>query len=502
MKKALSALTLFVVLCGALSTSLPAFAVSVGGACTKIGATTNLGKLTLVCTVVAKKKVWKAKPAPTTVKYWASACDFDTDIAAEWKDVQTYLSSIGACQAPYKVIPTSLSSLTPKTSLVNNDARLPIDRCKLQNQRGTSLWTGFPSAQDISIFQGRKFPGPNTRFQVIAVQPLDAADPRGTPSQEYGKYFAYIKNVLEYISDVPSNIQFQVPDHYTKMQIKISDFELGVHGKPTGTGLSFFDAAIKAVDAEVDFAKADMSILVIPGDSNPSLLAVQPWGRGVSNEGQVERVMSLIPNSGAKKLYDSTYAGLQPLGVIHELYHTGIGLDDHYGNESWQPGADLGMGNWGWMSTFKSDLIGWEKWLVGFSSDSQVICVSPEKVSTSWIVPGGVKTTKEKLLLVPISSTKAIAIESIRAAGFNYKMPLISQGALVYTVDTADLRHGYGLSLVVPNGRSIKSIEWGKTFVGDSCPLKIGESVVVDGIKIQVVEAGVFGDVIQVSKAG
>jgi M6 family metalloprotease-like protein len=457
----------------------------------------------LICTVVAKKKVWKAKPS-TFVKFtaatypWQSACELDPFVPSEWKEVQNYLASVNYCDAPYTILPVSLSAQKPTTVQTHPGELAELNQCKLKNQRTNGNVTGFANGS----FPFGAHPGPNTRFQLIPIQTLDSAEPKAAPLVEYAKYVKYLENILEYISDGPSDVTFASPDHYIKMNVKLADYGIGIHGQPTTLGREFFNSAVKAVDPEIDFSKSDYSIVVIPAESKPNLLAVQPYASGVSAEGPVENMLSLHPSSAARELGNRDYLGIQPLGVFHELYHGGLGLDDHYGDQRWQLGADLGMANWGLMSTIKSDLAGWEKWIVGFTLDSQVRCADPNKTSTHWLIPGGVKSTNQKLLVVPLSATKAIVVESLRPAGVNYKIPKVSQGALVYTVDVADQRHGYGMQLVVSEGRILEKESQTEKFIGASAPLKLNQSVVVDGIQIKVIEAGVFGDVIKVSKAG
>ena len=101
-------------------------------------------------------------------------------------------------------------------------------------------------------------------------------------------------------------------------------------------------------------------------------------------------------------------------------------------------------------------------------------------------------------LVVPIGRTKAIAIESHRAGGMNFKLNKASQGALVYLINSEDTRHGFGINVVKPINR--KTIYSDRFFVLADAPLKLNESVTLEGYKITVVEAGAFGDVVKVEK--
>jgi hypothetical protein len=429
---------------------------------------------------------------------WSGACEQDPFISKEWKPVQNYLKSVNYCDAPYTLVPATMPKSKPKSKITAASFLQDVSVCKLPNTREFQR-TGFPNASNSSSYLTNRHPGVNTVFQVIPVQTQDAVAGSATPEQEYGKYFRYLEKFLEYMSDKPSNVEFRIPSKYFKMDVKLAEFNLGGHGFPTDKGRDFFKKAVKAIDDEVDFTGVNLGLLVIPGQSNYKLIGSQPWGQGVSAEGKIEGIASMTPNSAVLAIGDRDNLSTQPLGVLHGLYHTGFGLDDHYGDQRWQPGEGLGMANWGLMSTTKTDLLMWEKWIVGFTADSQVRCADAKKDSIHWIAPGGIKTKKEKLLVVPLSESRAIVVESVRSKGINYKLAKESRGALVYVVDTAEQRHGFGMNVVIPSNHRFVPESPSNPMVGSNAPLKLKESVTIDGVKIRVVEAGEYGDVIKVS---
>jgi hypothetical protein len=81
-------------------------------------------------------------------------------------------------------------------------------------------------------------------------------------------------------------------------------------------------------------------------------------------------------------------------------------------------------------------------------------------------------------------------------------MPKATNGALVYIVDMKEVAHGggmpwgYGVYVQRPVDRPALIFQNGMT-LGDAT-LKQGESISVEGVKISVIEAGDFGDVIQI----
>jgi hypothetical protein len=122
---------------------------------------------------------------------------------------------------------------------------------------------------------------------------------------------------------------------------------------------------------------------------------------------------------------------------------------------------------------------------------------------TTWIVPSSYKSKKIKLAVIPLNVNKALVVESIRAAGLNFKVGAEAQGALVYVVDAADRRPNYGFTVLSVEGKTgyqgnyydPKNTKYNSQNVA---PLYKGESVIYEGVKITNVEWGEFGDVIKV----
>jgi hypothetical protein len=101
---------------------------------------------------------------------------------------------------------------------------------------------------------------------------------------------------------------------------------------------------------------------------------------------------------------------------------------------------------------------------------------------------------------VPLSTTRAIVVESRRSTGYNYKYPTSSEGALVYIVDTTDSRHSYGVYVKRPLNRPDN--RFGNGFSLGDAALKKGESITLSNVKISIIDSGSFGDVVKVEKVG
>jgi hypothetical protein len=97
-------------------------------------------------------------------------------------------------------------------------------------------------------------------------------------------------------------------------------------------------------------------------------------------------------------------------------------------------------------------------------------------------VPVESASKQVKGVVIPLSSTEAIIVESRRAIGFDTALSSKNDliGAVVYTLDS--------------------KIPYRRTPVKVVQVLKANSSVNVSGYKVSVVESGDFGDVVKVEK--
>ena len=91
-----------------------------------------------------------------------------------------------------------------------------------------------------------------------------------------------------------------------------------------------------------------------------------------------------------------------------------------------------------------------------------------------------------KALIIPISATKAIVIESRRAIGLDSK--LIKSGALVYLVDSS-IQSGMGPVKIYP-------VDLTSDPKFHKSPRALGESVRIEGWTIKVIAADGNGDTV------
>ncbi len=419
-------------------------------------------------------------------------CAADPLVPLEWKNFEKFALATFNCARPYRFLEVSLPSSIPTSQLTSKNDLLPIAQCKLPAQSNNNN-VGF-------VQNGWQFNG-DLKIQIIPIQFTDYSS-LDSPTKEYAKYLDYIKEMYLKISDGNTRITYNIPDSYIQIGADLKSYVIDGSLRD-GSGLEWkkLDArryerdVFNASDKAIDFTGIDMTIVLVPLSVPTEFIGHSSefrMDRVRTNEGIVEYNYLMPPASEVDR---RSFYGVEPFIHLHEIFHANGLLNDHGGDGS----GYLGTGRWGNMSGLLTDFLLWDKWISGMLRDTQVICASPNSSGTYWIKPANYFGTFEKLLVIPLSSTRAIAIESERAAGLNFKIPEIARGALVYTLDTLDTRFDGGITVIRPENRT-GPVQLG-TFVLADAPLKKGESLIVWGYKITVIESGDFGDVIKVEKA-
>jgi len=254
----------------------------------------------------------------------------------------------------------------------------------------------------------------------------------------------------------------------------------------------YITEAAKLADVDIDFSKTDsLIILANPdstgiGNSGPAFAAIRK--NGITLDGK-------YISNGATSAYDLN--NWKSIWLNHEVTHT-LGLVDLYASTQSNPANRYDgfryTGEFSYMgfSSYESNapsLFAFERWNLGWINDSQIKCLKDAK-STELISPvqtsGGVKA-----VVIPISRTKAVVIESRRAIGIDKN--IAKSGALVYVVDSS-IQSGQGPVRVFPSDvssdpRYLKA------------PRALGESVTTEGITVKVTKSDDSGDTVEITKS-
>jgi M6 family metalloprotease-like protein len=253
----------------------------------------------------------------------------------------------------------------------------------------------------------------------------------------------------------------------------------------------YISEAAKLADSEVDFSSTDNLIILANPDakgmgySGPAFAAVR--NSGITLDGK-------YISNGATSAYDLN--NWKSIWLNHEISHS-MGLVDLYAftssNSTNRYDGLRFTGEFSYMglSSYESNspsLLAFERWNLGWIEDSQIECTKSSKL-TKLISPVQV-SGGTKAIIIPISKTKAVVVESRRALGID--KALSKSGALVYVVDSS-IQSGLGPIKVFPSD-----------LVNDprylNAPRTTGESVTVEGVTIKVVQSDATGDTVEITK--
>jgi hypothetical protein len=447
-------------------------------------------------------------PASTPREFeFETPCDPDPETPAEWKEMESYFSSINYCQGIYRIKKVDLAQTRPESQLSPMEPVSSKESCKIENP-GNGPVLGFPNL-DQRNWQNPKWsqvliPSPQMTVQIIPIHSPDTAKPINSPEYDYGKYLKYLQEWIEYASDMPTAVNIRIPEQYFEFTKELKPFGIN-HDKNSDQHRPFTQELMAQVDPFIDFSGATFALTVVPPGTSYEVFHQASLGSIVTREGTIHKTGSLPPEDFLGSKYYRHNTLIQPNWMIHELFHVGIGFYDRYGSGNFYNNLNSGdftssgLGGMTLMSTSRSDLSIWEKWIIGFISDDQVICLDKSTNLTAWIAPSTYRSKEKKMLAIPLSKTKVIVVESIRSAGLSFKLNSKSHGAFVYVVDTKASYMGDAFFTLYPIGRKPEAPNNRQIYHYDA-PLKLNESVEYDGVRLTVVETGEFGEVIKVER--
>lgn len=438
--------------------------VKAGGKCIKAGIKSTIGNKTFTCIKSGKKLAWD-------------------------KGLSTKKSS---------------SSNTPKTETVNYSApsqpSANIETCKIVEKTrmrastGLSpLPTGFP----------RHTIAQKTGTVKWALIPLDFPDLNGEANfrSRVDEQIKLTSDWFYTVSEGKFKVEWVVADNWVRLPGKTSDYTISqsVNLNDAANGPKLFKDAMEAADPKFNFTGIQTVNFILPKGQNFIQESSQgfPWDEAVKNLVTNEGSVSSFSIPG--KMFDSDNRQYWSY-YAHEFGHA-MAIP-HVGS-SREPNPFLGLDIMGNQDGESKELSGWLRFVAGWLDDEKVYCqeLSTLKNTDITLVPLSGSGNGVKMVVVPISETKAVVIESRRETKFSCTMPSKRNGVLVYTYD-ATLMHGENfLKPVTPIDRAIE--------YSSNCPvvgypnpiLYKGQKVSVEGVTIEVVDSLNY-DKIKISRNG
>jgi M6 family metalloprotease-like protein len=420
-----------------ISISLPTIPVNAGvkegTACAKAGITLVASSKTYTCIKSGKKLVWKLNSQNSNTS----------------------------------------KPLTPTTNLSDAALFSNLDKCKIidGDPQTTNMTAGFPIPDGrIDLIKGAK-------IQIIGVDFPDKIGGTKSPKDLNQNLTSSVEKFWTAQSTNPVKFEWNWSADWVRMPNSINSYSLGgsfFQGLFNDKAyFSFAREIISKTDLGIDFTGVNFLFIVFPpGVRNEEIgtFLVHTQGTYSTSEGNIFNLIM----AGGDYNSASTY--------IHEFGHA-LGLTDirdtlDVGNQKSDGMYYDVMNN----STYP-ELLVWHRFLLGFLENSQIHCINSTEASTHWLVPVEKDSKQVKGVVIPLSSTEAVIVESRRGIGFDIVLAARPDlvGAVVYTLDS--------------------KIPYRRTPVKVVRVLKNNDSVNVAGYKISLVESGDFGDVIKVEKA-
>jgi M6 family metalloprotease-like protein len=370
------------------------------------------------------------------------------------------------------------SNPTPASAPTNiTDCKLPV-----ADGRGDVSIGGWPRIDERLKSTG------DVTATVVMVDFPDAPASM-TPTDAFAR-ISPAADVFKEMSYGKFNYTFKPKLKWYRMSKNSSDYVAG--GWTFIKHRDYITEAAKLADADIDFSKTDSLIILANPDargmgySGPAFAATRK--SGITLDGK-------YISNGATSAYDLN--DWKSIWLNHEVTHT-LGLVDLYAFTQSNPANRHDnlryTGEFSYMgfSSYESNapsLLAFERWNLGWINDSQINCLKDVK-STILISPvqtsGGVKA-----VIIPISRTKALVVESRRASGIDKN--IAKSGALVYVVDSS-IQSGQGPIKVFPS-----DVSSDPRYL--NAPRALGESVTTEGITVKVTKSDDSGDTVEITKS-
>ena len=409
-----------------------------------------------------------------------------------------------------------------------NELSLDADICKLQEDSRVRSpgdpvvdYTGEAEIRGRYRGNATAFPFAPTALPVtgaidVALIYVDWADNQGTAAdyeyyQEQVKYFEdFYWMVSEHKLDMrihSSEDWFRIPGSYEELTLT---FEEEAQRGEAPKKQVFYDAAVGASDPGFDFTDIEIVFFAIPTGKSV-------FFHGGPHEFNFDWNGYL--NTAERDIYDTTApgdwflnsGGDEPpwVNYVHEVGHM-IGIP-HQANEDAKNESRLWiqnplngyeiMANQGGASR---TMTSWLRWLAGWLDDEQVVCATKESITEDYfeLTPINEVSGDVESLVIKLSGTKAVVVESRRFdPAFDRKSKNSKNGLLVYTVDATKASAQGNQALLSP--RDITQYIEERTWRGGQeldAVFFQGDSVVIDGLKIEAYSIGKDSDVVKVSK--
>ena len=374
-----------------------------------------------------------------------------------------------------------------------------IELCKTVEKSSTrqgianDLATGFPSVSSLAIKNG------TVKWALV---PLEFTDIRGDANfkARVKDQMALLTEWYASVSEGKFKIEWVVADKWITLPGESSDYKIpfsdGTDRSPAVA--EFWNKAISESDKYFDFTNVQTVNFILPLNQNVVSETLQgfPWENSLKNYSTQEGKITSFSIPGAfMNQYNRKYWSYW----AHEFGHA-MGMPHIGSSREANPymGLDLMGGNDG----YARELSGWLRFVAGWLDDNKVYCQELAKLSKTdlTLVPLSGTDNGLKMVVIPVSDSKTLIIESRRETKFSCTMPNKRNGVLAYLYD-ATLGHGENFLIpITPKGRkAVGSSDCQVSRFPDPLLYK-GQKISVEGVTIEVLNSQNL-DKIRISRA-
>jgi M6 family metalloprotease-like protein len=401
-----------------------------------------------------------------------------------------------------------LTVKSPTSSNVDEDSQAhpavelsdPVERCMIKevsNMRGMT-GAGFPEWNSLT---------PKTGTVKWALIPIDFPDLQGEENFKVrvDDQMRLLSEWFAVVSGGRFKVEWVVADTWVTLPEKTSEYviPLSVNVNDAANGPKLFVDAMDSADPNFDFTGIQTVNFILPkgqtfiGEGSQGF----PWDDVVRNYSSDEGKISSYSIPGAffdlpGKTYWSYWA--HEFGHAIGLPHVGASRGNLPPFNPW----DLMGGQDG----PSKELSGWLRFIAGWLDSDQVYCKDASKIRGLEIrlTPLSEDSSGTKFIVVPLTATKALLVESRRETKFSCKTSPSRDGVLVYVYD-ATLGHNEDFLIPISPGNRANQSDDCNSLSGRGTPsnpdylLRTGDLVIVDGIQVKVLAHGAL-DRIKISE--
>jgi len=364
-----------------------------------------------------------------------------------------------------------------------------VSNCQLVEPtagRAPGLMVGFPAITTNLPLTGKL---------TIGLVPIDFSDAPGTysPLPEAQIQMDLFSSWIERVSGGRVTVTYRTSSVWSRVQSASTTYGL----EHSGWGKTLAQEGVTAADSIFNFSGLSAVFFYLPR-------TVQGVAEGF-NQNDGSNGQRITSNEGdiqfwfgaGKYFYREGFSVFSYLA--HEIMHS-FGLVDLY-VRTWSSSDPQPMAGYDIMALqdYGQELSAWSRFLINWLSENQIYCLRSSSLTSVdvTLVPINRTTDGYKAVMVPLTSTKILVVESRRREYFSLQFPLGSDGAIAYVVDVS-IGNGLGSNVLqIPTGHT--NIQPAGIPPFFDAFIRKGESITTGGVTVTVTESGDY-DTVRISK--